>query len=331
NTTNTNNTNTSNSTNVNNTTNTAVNTSSNTNVNNTTNTGNTESNTNTATNSTNNNTTTGTVSTSNTGTTGTTGTNTNTTNSTKAGKYTVSVCHAVNNTNQIININENALSAHLGHGDKLYDCNSSSNMKVRICHNAGSNKTQTIEVSTSALKAHLDHGDVLGGCDGTGYKVEAAKSNNSEDKKENPKKGNGNSGNGNDESHLLASSEVSSAMYASLFGYNEIKADTNINVYSTVKAKVFIFEKTVKSFGTLDMKILDAKTGSLISTEKFNGEYIWKSQWGYFNGDERALTDEQKTIVGQREAQPPNDQDMFILFTQPIFDQLMNKMKRFYN
>ncbi len=101
-------------------------------------------------------------------------------------------------------------------------------------------------------------------------------------------------------------------------------------VYGKAKATVHIFTKTLESSGVLDMKIIDGFTGKVLSQEKLPGTYIWSSEWGYYNGDEKALEEEHKRIIGSKEAQPPSTQDLFIAFTQPIYDQITVKIRSFY-
>ena len=101
--------------------------------------------------------------------------------------------------------------------------------------------------------------------------------------------------------------------------------------YGTVKANLHTFTKTVTSSGLLDVRIVDAKTGSIISQNKFPGTYVWETRWGWFNGDERALTADQISYVKLREAYPPMPQQLFIEFTKPIFGQLTGNVSNFYS
>lgn len=109
-----------------------------------------------------------------------------------------------------------------------------------------------------------------------------------------------------------------------------LKADNGNDVYGTVKATVFIYTKTITSNGVLDFKILDGASGSVITQEKMPGEYVWVTQWATFNGDERALTPEQLELSKLKEAPPPSNQDLFIEFTRPIYDQMIDKVRSYY-
>jgi hypothetical protein len=103
-----------------------------------------------------------------------------------------------------------------------------------------------------------------------------------------------------------------------------------VPVYNTVKAKLTTYRKEVISNGLLSMIVVDAKTNGVLTTRKFNGEFVWVNQWAKFNGDERALTDQQLKICQSREQQPPHPQDMFLEFTRPIYNQLIPAVKGFY-
>ncbi|HNP16876.1 MAG TPA: hypothetical protein PKL31_00475 [Fulvivirga sp.] len=105
---------------------------------------------------------------------------------------------------------------------------------------------------------------------------------------------------------------------------------TKVDAYNTVTAKITTFKKQVVSKGLFSMQILDANTKAVLNHRKFTGEYVWFTQWGSFNGDERALTDEQLAICQNREVPPPQPQFLFIEFTRPIYDQLVTAVNSFY-
>ena len=111
----------------------------------------------------------------------------------------------------------------------------------------------------------------------------------------------------------------------------EAKVDgKTVPVYNTVKAKLTTYRKELISNGLLSMVVVDAKTNGILTTQKFNGEFVWVSQWARFNGDERALTDQQLKICQLREQQPPHTQDLFLEFTRPIYNKLVPAVRGFY-
>ncbi len=111
----------------------------------------------------------------------------------------------------------------------------------------------------------------------------------------------------------------------------EAKVDgKTVPVYNTVSAKVTTIRKEVLSEGVLSMIVVDAKTGGVLSHRKFPGRYVWNATWGKFNGDERALTQQQVDLCKRKEAYPPDAQNLFLAFASPIYDQLIPAIRQFY-
>jgi hypothetical protein len=223
------------------------------------------------------------------------------------------------------------------HADPTIHPDDTTNVKdpVTICHTPPGNnmKHRTLVINRAALKAHLAHGDKEGTCE-PGNEDNQDKQNN---KKENTpgRKGSGKiDKNGNEHVLRLTHDQV---LFASidpavnpLVGYTYPPlADTN-KVYGTVKATLHHYRKTTTSKGVVSFKIIDAKTGALLSVEKMPGEFVWVSEWATFNGDERALSPEQLALTKLKELPAPPPQDLFIEFTKPIYDQITTKINEFY-
>lgn len=127
-------------------------------------------------------------------------------------------------------------------------------------------------------------------------------------------------------------SRVSDSVVVGQVSVTEKGEEVQKDVYGTVKAEVHVFEKTLTSTGLMDVQILDPVRRSVISQRKFPGTHIWKERWGYFNGDKRALTDEDLQSVKQRrEIMPPAPQQLFIEFTKPIYNQVTTFLRNHYN
>ncbi|MFO7869785.1 MAG: hypothetical protein R6U95_10860 [Bacteroidales bacterium] len=102
-------------------------------------------------------------------------------------------------------------------------------------------------------------------------------------------------------------------------------------VYNKVSADFTHHTKTLISKGLVDMKIIEFSSNKVLLQDKIPGKYIWETSWGTFNGDERALSSHQYKLTKQREVYPPDPQDLFVEFTEPIFDQIANKLSSFYS
>lgn len=111
----------------------------------------------------------------------------------------------------------------------------------------------------------------------------------------------------------------------------EVKMEgKTVPVYNTVKAKLTTTRKEVLSTGLLSMVVVDARTSGILTHKKFTGEYLWVNSWARFNGDERALTDQQLQASKQKEMQPPGAQELFLEFSKPIYNQLIPALRSFY-
>jgi len=108
------------------------------------------------------------------------------------------------------------------------------------------------------------------------------------------------------------------------------KEDEYEDIYATVKATLTTFTKTIDSKGLMSMQILDASTNKILKEQKFPGEFVWQESWGTFNGDERALTEEQLALCKKREIPPPSRDEMFAYLSKPIFSQFAGDVRQFY-
>ncbi|TWF42401.1 hypothetical protein FHW36_102156 [Chitinophaga polysaccharea] len=114
-------------------------------------------------------------------------------------------------------------------------------------------------------------------------------------------------------------------------GTTKDTSGNTINLYQTVKATLYITKKTVVSKGLLDYRITDTNNGQVLRTDRIPGNYTWVNQFGTFRGDERALSDEDRKLMGGQDVPPPPPSDLFMEFTRPIYDVLARDLQSFYN
>ncbi len=101
-------------------------------------------------------------------------------------------------------------------------------------------------------------------------------------------------------------------------------------IYGTVSATVTEKQKTLKSSGILDFRVMEPSSNRVLTQSKFNGSYDWQYTWGWYNGDERALEQYHRDLVNRPEATPPSEQEMFRKMTDPIYDQVTARLRSFY-
>jgi hypothetical protein len=207
--------------------------------------------------------------------------------------------------------------------------------RVTICHIPAGNPEarHTLVIARAALDAHLKHGDVLGACED---QKEKGKPESPPSNKGNDKKPGGNPPKSSNDNALFIETVYHPVLLLAATDRIDhhqllprLLTDT-VKVYGKARASYYHFRKTVTSRGIINFRIIDNRTNAVLRVEKLPGEYVWVSEWATFNGDERALTPEQLHVARQREQLPPNAQDMFSLFTQPIYNQLVNEISGFY-
>jgi len=103
-----------------------------------------------------------------------------------------------------------------------------------------------------------------------------------------------------------------------------------VDVYNTVTAKLNTFRREIKSGGILSVRIFD-QNNQLVEQRNFSGEYVWYTTWSTYNGDDRALTAEQKKQCERSPEIPPSQQTLFVEFTKPIYSQAYSYIRQFYN
>ncbi|MCH8495198.1 MAG: hypothetical protein LAT57_06135 [Balneolales bacterium] len=133
------------------------------------------------------------------------------------------------------------------------------------------------------------------------------------------------------QTRMESSTETVSSTDSVKVGEVTLENGDKMDVYNIVQARLTKHRKTVVSNGIMDMRIQDAWSGRVILQEKIPGEFVWVSEWANFNGDERALNEDQLRLTKFREAPTPPNQDLFVAFTGPIYDQVTDRLRRFYS
>lgn len=103
------------------------------------------------------------------------------------------------------------------------------------------------------------------------------------------------------------------------------------DIFDVVFAEVTISRMEVISKGIINLQITQPDFGDkMLLNENFSGQYVWYNEWGSYNGDKRALTNEQFNICNQKNIPPIPPQQMFVEFTRPIHANLSNRLRNFY-
>lgn len=101
-------------------------------------------------------------------------------------------------------------------------------------------------------------------------------------------------------------------------------------VTGTVNAEATLFEREVQAKGILQLAIKDYKTDETIQARKFPGEYIWQNAWATYNGDRRALPSQVFQLTKEKQRFPPDAQEMFLLFSNPLFPTATTYLQSYF-
>jgi hypothetical protein len=103
------------------------------------------------------------------------------------------------------------------------------------------------------------------------------------------------------------------------------------NTYNTVKAKLTTIRQEISSGGVLSLRIIDAQNSRELQLRNFSGQYVWSTELATYQGDDRALSNEQKKKCNQKQPQTaPSQQDLFVEFTKPIYTQAVSFVRSAY-
>lgn len=96
------------------------------------------------------------------------------------------------------------------------------------------------------------------------------------------------------------------------------------------KGKIKILTDQVASGGLLELKAIEFQSQKILFTDKIPGQFTWENKYGIFVGDKEVLDNAQNNILNNKMLMPPAPQDMFVLFTKPIFNQLTAKLTNYF-
>ena len=103
-----------------------------------------------------------------------------------------------------------------------------------------------------------------------------------------------------------------------------------IKQYGTVTARIVNIKRTLVSQGDLFITVRDPR-GSIIWNDRFTGENKWTSEFASFSGDERALSDSDKSLCGKGEMQTPAENKIMADLMNKIQSDLCARMNTYYS
>jgi len=108
------------------------------------------------------------------------------------------------------------------------------------------------------------------------------------------------------------------------------KADSVIKQYGTVKAKITTTQRTLLSEGDLIITIRDPK-GTIVWNDRFTGQHQWKTEFSTYTGDERALSDKDKSSLNNDEVRTPKQEQIMTELFKQIQSDLSTRLRNYYS
>lgn len=106
--------------------------------------------------------------------------------------------------------------------------------------------------------------------------------------------------------------------------------DTTKVEYKNYTAKLKTFSDKVESHGSLRVQIFETSTKNLLMDDILPGVFTWLNEYAIFVGDKEAL-DKKQLELTKRKAMPlPPEQDLFVEFTKPVYNQVTSKLNTFF-
>ena len=96
-----------------------------------------------------------------------------------------------------------------------------------------------------------------------------------------------------------------------------IKKDSVVKEYTTVKAKITTTTRTIQANALLQATVRDYNDRRLWS-DNYSGDYSWTYTFSTYTGDERALGEEDKKLINQREQWPPSNDEIIRIIMDDI-------------
>ena len=114
-----------------------------------------------------------------------------------------------------------------------------------------------------------------------------------------------------------------------LTGYTNVRG-AQYPVYSTVRATLTEYTRTILAQGSLVVKIVDNATKRVLKQQKISSDYVWQTRWATYQGDERALSQTQLNMCRRIPEMSPMPQEFFYEVTRPMYAKAVGILSNFY-
>ena len=108
------------------------------------------------------------------------------------------------------------------------------------------------------------------------------------------------------------------------------KPDSVVKQYGTVHAQMQITRRTMVSEGDLHVSARDAK-GRILWNDIFRGEHRWQIEFATYRGDERALSQSDKSLLNRNDYNTPREDDILKEVFREIENDMNYRLRSYYS
>jgi hypothetical protein len=109
-----------------------------------------------------------------------------------------------------------------------------------------------------------------------------------------------------------------------------VSKDSVRKEYITVKAKITVTTRVIHANALLQATLRDVSNRRLWS-DTYRGDYDWTYSFATYTGDERALSEEDKMLIRQREEFPPSNDEIIRIIMEDIQRKTECGISEYYN
>ncbi len=108
------------------------------------------------------------------------------------------------------------------------------------------------------------------------------------------------------------------------------KKDSVVKEYAKVYAKITATKRTLISDVEMYVTTREPR-GSVLWSDNFRGEHRWQTEFATYTGDERALTETDRTLLNKRDTNIPGQEEIADELLRKLQNDLTLRLRNYYN
>jgi hypothetical protein len=106
--------------------------------------------------------------------------------------------------------------------------------------------------------------------------------------------------------------------------------DSVVKEYAKVHATITTTKRVLVSDVDMFITARDDR-GRMLWSDNFKGEHRWQTEFASYTGDERALSDSDKTAINKKDKTPPREDAVAEELLQRLESDITHRLRNYYN